>query len=504
MPFSPLTDSQLLRAFAGERDQRAFQELVERHQDMVFSTARRRTGRDDLASDVAQQVFLALAAKAAWLSARPNIGGWLYKSTLLESTRRMRDEARRASRERRYAEEEMKLHPSSDSPQPGGEDATRLLLPQLDDAMASLPDDDREALVLRFFRGLSLRDTGAALGTTEEAARKRVSRAVEKLSALFRKRGVTASATVLAATVLPRAVDAAPASLAGTLASAGSAAPATGLGGALFLKAAGLGKPQLIAGLLAAAAVPVTWQAARIHDLSQENARLAAVAASHAPASSATAAPAQAEPPRPVPISSASEPPDAHDSAKRERRSRFEQWREIQRQQQREARLAALHEQLGLEDYQLSLIGQATDRANDALRRLREAARRGNTAVDPAAAHALKTERDQAIAEVLDAETWDEYQAFCLEEEQGRREIFANRLLADLQSTLHLTNEQKDELFAYFAGDSARAEDGRPIEMMDDAFTEKLAAVLGEEQFKLWRQRAELWAQLFRGGPDRD
>ncbi len=105
------SDAQLLRDFASSRDQWAFAELVARHQDMVFGTALRRTGRSDLAADIAQHVFLALAHKAAWLSTRPNVGGWLYKATLLESIRRQRDESRRHSRERRYAEEEMKNQP---------------------------------------------------------------------------------------------------------------------------------------------------------------------------------------------------------------------------------------------------------------------------------------------------------------------------------------------------------------------------------------------------------
>ena len=203
------SDAQLLRDFASSRDQRAFAELVARHQDMVFGTALRRTGRADLAADIAQHVFLALAHKAAWLSTRPNVGGWLYKATLLESIRRQRDESRRHSRERRYAEEEMKNHPPLDARSNPDADAdadasrARDLLPHLDDALAALPATDREAVVLRFFRGLSLRETGAALGTSEEAARKRVSRALEKLSSLFRRRGLTTTSTLLATTLLP-------------------------------------------------------------------------------------------------------------------------------------------------------------------------------------------------------------------------------------------------------------------------------------------------------------
>ena len=200
-----ISDQQLLREFALSQSQSAFRTLVERHQSMVFGTARRRMLSDAAAADVAQNVFLALARKAAWLSARTNVGGWLYKSTLMESARRQRDEMRRGSRERLYSEE-MNIRGTSDE----DTDAPRAadLMPLLDDALSGLSDADREAIMLRFFRGLSLRETGAAMGTTEEAARKRVSRALEKLSSVFKRRGTAVSASLLAASLLPEAADA--------------------------------------------------------------------------------------------------------------------------------------------------------------------------------------------------------------------------------------------------------------------------------------------------------
>ena len=114
----------------------------------------------------------------------------------------------------------------------------------------------------------------------------------------------------------------------------------------------------------------------------------------------------------------------------------------------------------------------------------------------------MRAEEDRAA---LGPDEWPEYQAFVREEEASRREIFANRLLADLQTTLHLSDSQKDTLFAHFATETTASEidSGRtPIESMDPAQTEKLADVLSEEQFKLWRQRAEIWSQLFRRSPD--
>lgn len=505
-----ITDAQLLRAFATFRDQRAFAELVARHKNMVFSTALRRTGHADLAADVAQHVFLALATKAAWLSTRPNIGGWLYKSTILETARRQRDEARRHARERRYAEEEMKWHPPTGSSTGEVDDdearRARALLPHLDDALSALSEPDREAIVLRFLRGLSLRDTGTALGTTEEAARKRVSRALEKLSTAFQRRGVTTTAAVLASAVLPRAVDAAPSSLGASLSGLATTAPATGPAATLFLKAAAVSKAQLVAACTLVAAAPITWQAARIHQLQAQNeALLATRTATAAPAHSPPAPSSSASPASPPLVAAApGAPAGPASSAERGPRGKWNEWRELQRQQQRESRLAALHERLGLDDTQLTVIAEATARAETTEQTIYDDARRHGLAPDPAAIEAAAQRRDQAIAAALGEDQWAEYQAFVLEEEAGRREIFANRLLADLQTSLHLSDAQKDALFAIFAAEPAGASPHAaraPIEAMDDHQTEKLAHVLTEEQFKLWRQRTEMWSNLFRRGP---
>jgi len=507
MPAS-LTDAQLLREFATTRDERAFAELVTRHQDMVFSTALRRTGRPDLAADVAQHVFLALATKAAWLSTRSSVGGWLYKSTLLETARRQRDESRRHARERRYAEEEMKLHPP-DLATSGADDEARrakVLLPHLDGALSSLTDVDREAIVLRFLRGLSLRDTGAALGTSEEAARKRVTRALEKLSLAFHRRGVTASAAVLAAAVLPRAVDAAPAGLGSSLAGVAASAPTTGPLGALVLKAAALSRLQVAAACLATATVPVTWQALQIRSLKTQNRQLANQA-SHPAAAAPLALPQRVSPELtapPTPSPALAQRESARPS-KRDRRGKWDEWRELQRQQQRESRLAALHDRLGLDDTQLAVIAETTARAETEHQALQETARHSGTPPTEADRQALDRQRDEAIAAALGPDQWADYQAFILEEEASRREIFANRLLADLQTTLHLSDTQKDRLFALFTAEDSpdQGEAWRPIEAMEGAQHDKLAEVLTEEQRRLWRQRAEMWSQLFQSGPDR-
>src|SRR6185436_5414085 len=88
--------------------------------------------------------------------------------------------------------------------------------PLLDAAMAGLSKADHHALVLRFFDGKSMREVGAALGASEDAAKMRVNRVVEKLRLFFSRRGIVVSVAILTAAISANSVQAAPATLAKT------------------------------------------------------------------------------------------------------------------------------------------------------------------------------------------------------------------------------------------------------------------------------------------------
>ena len=92
--------------------------------------------------------------------------------------------------------------------------------PLLDDAMAALDETDRSAVLLRYFENKSLREVGEALGASEDAAQKRVSRAVERLREFFSKRNVTIGAGGLAVLISANAVQSAPVGLAATISAA--------------------------------------------------------------------------------------------------------------------------------------------------------------------------------------------------------------------------------------------------------------------------------------------
>jgi RNA polymerase sigma factor (sigma-70 family) len=205
-------DHQLLAEFARENSEAAFAALVERHVNVVYSTALRSVGHAHAAQEISQAVFIILARKANSLGAKTVLGGWLHQTTRLTAANFLRGEIRRQQRE-----QEAYMRSTLNEP-----DATVWLqiAPLLDDALGKLGERDRNALVLRFFENKNLREVGLALGASEDAAKMRVNRALEKLRKIFTKRGVTLSATLIAGTVAANSVQAAPVGLAATVATA--------------------------------------------------------------------------------------------------------------------------------------------------------------------------------------------------------------------------------------------------------------------------------------------
>ena len=101
------------------------------------------------------------------------------------------------------------------------------IAPLLDEALNCLGEKEHDAVVLRFFDGKELKHIGEAMGTTEDGARMRVNRGLEKLRKFFIKRGVTLSAAAIAVAVSGNSVQAAPAALIPVLTKGAIAATAT-------------------------------------------------------------------------------------------------------------------------------------------------------------------------------------------------------------------------------------------------------------------------------------
>jgi RNA polymerase sigma factor (sigma-70 family) len=205
------SDLDLLRRFARENAQDAFAEIVRRHLNLVYSAALRQVRSPQLAEEVAQSVFADLAREAGKLKPDTNLTAWLYSVTRRTAIDAIRKESRRQLREQTAVE--------MNNMNATANDWTHIE-PLLDDAMAALDETDRRTVLLRYFENKNLRAVGEALGASEDAAQKRLSRAVERLREFFSKRNVTIGASGLAVLISANAVQSAPIGLAATISAA--------------------------------------------------------------------------------------------------------------------------------------------------------------------------------------------------------------------------------------------------------------------------------------------
>ncbi|MBL9186802.1 MAG: sigma-70 family RNA polymerase sigma factor [Opitutaceae bacterium] len=264
-------DSELLQAYAETRSQTAFAELVKRRVGLVYSVALRQVGGDThLAQDVTQRVFADLARKATTLASRPVLSGWLYRSAQFAASDLVRSERRRRAREQENLIMNATL--SADGTDPAVD--WDKLRPVLDEAMAELGDEDRDAVALRFLEEKPFAEVGRRLAISEEAARKRVSRALDKLHDCLAQRGVTSTTAALALALGNQATAAVPAGLAASVATMALAGAGTWLGPAISFMS--MSKLQVgVAGALAAAgAIGCVVQAETQADIRREIAAL--------------------------------------------------------------------------------------------------------------------------------------------------------------------------------------------------------------------------------------
>lgn len=191
-----IPDGLLLRRYR-EGDESSFAELVRRHGRLVHATCLRETGDAALAEDAAQGVFLLLSRRS--FGEESSLAGWLHNASRLVSRNLVRGEVRRRRREQRAVEEYTEP-----------ETAWKALAPQVDAALSALKPGDREAVLLRYASEMSLAEVGSTLGIGENAARMRVSRALDKMRRYLRRAGVGIGAALLATLLSTRLADASP------------------------------------------------------------------------------------------------------------------------------------------------------------------------------------------------------------------------------------------------------------------------------------------------------
>lgn len=246
-----MTDFDLLHEYAARKSEASFTTLVNRYVNLVYSAALRQTHNPHTAEEIAQAVFIILARKAGGMRPETVLSGWLLRTTRFVALNTRRRELHRLHTE----QETMNLYPTTET-----HSAWEQIAPLLDEALVSLSERDRNALTLRFFEHQSFKEIGGTLGTTEDGAQKRVSRALEKLRGNFAKHGLVLPSALLVGVLSEGAVQAAPSTLAASAATAAmSSALAAGPVSLLAqLAQAALETAQIKARAFQAAAVTLT------------------------------------------------------------------------------------------------------------------------------------------------------------------------------------------------------------------------------------------------------
>jgi RNA polymerase sigma factor (sigma-70 family) len=242
-------DMALLREYARRNSEEAFAALVSRHVNLVYSVALRQVRDPHQAEEITQAVFIILARKAKSLHAKTILAGWLCRTARYACA-----DAIKIQRRRQHREQEAFMQSTLNESE---SDAWAQIAPLLDTALAHLGETDHNAIVLRFFEGKSMSEVGTALGASEDAAKKRVNRAVEKLQKFFLKRGVTSTTATLAGAISANSVQAAPVALAKSVTAvaiakgaAASTSTLTLIKGALKIMAWTKAKTAVVAGVV--------------------------------------------------------------------------------------------------------------------------------------------------------------------------------------------------------------------------------------------------------------
>ena len=289
-----MQDDILLTRYIQDGSEAAFSQLVTRHLPLVYRACLRETGSAAQAEDAAQVVFLLLARKAKSLQDRSSLTGWLYQTAVFVAKNVHKQEARRKLREHSVMQEAVDVEAA---PRPNWDTVE----PLLNAALSALKSADREAVLLRFVEGHTLAETGDLLGVTEDAARMRVTRALEKLRRYLTAHGAAVTGVLLTALLTTEAARPVPAQAAATITQGTLQAISTGPVPNVLLLSKGVSHTMKIIKikyaavaavlLLASASVPSLVHALSPQKASMIKASIGSVANTPVPDDSATASP---------------------------------------------------------------------------------------------------------------------------------------------------------------------------------------------------------------------
>jgi RNA polymerase sigma factor (sigma-70 family) len=190
---SQQSDSALLKAWVAHRDRDAIGQLISQHINFVHAVAYRQVRGDaHLAEDVTQAVFILLLQKAHRIQSEAAMASWLFTTTRYAAANAMK-----MVRRRKYYEHQAALNAQTETTSDAMKIEDENLEPLLNDAINSLPKSDRTCVIMSYLQQKTHRQVAAVMGLSEEAARKRVSRAIERMREFLVSRGAAAPVAVI-------------------------------------------------------------------------------------------------------------------------------------------------------------------------------------------------------------------------------------------------------------------------------------------------------------------
>jgi RNA polymerase sigma factor (sigma-70 family) len=178
-----VSDRELLRRFADERDERAFTQLVERHAALVWRVCHGIVANEHDAEDVFQATFLVLARKAASSGWRESVANWLY-----ETAHRLACKARAAGW--RQAVRLGQLEDKLSAPESADDMTMREAREVLYDELATLPENLRTPLVLCYLEGATREQAARQLGWSQRTLERRLEQGRARLGKRLERRGI--------------------------------------------------------------------------------------------------------------------------------------------------------------------------------------------------------------------------------------------------------------------------------------------------------------------------
>jgi RNA polymerase sigma-70 factor (ECF subfamily) len=170
------SDEALVKAFT-RGDVNAFEELMRRHEDRIFALAYRMTGNRSDALDGTQDAFTAAFRNAKKFKGNSAFSTWLYRIAINSCTDLLR------RRQRQVPVEE--VEDRGEAPREIDDLGLRM---ELEEALAQLSPDHREAVVMHDVGGYPYEDIAALTGVQLGTVKSRISRGRQKLAEILEQR----------------------------------------------------------------------------------------------------------------------------------------------------------------------------------------------------------------------------------------------------------------------------------------------------------------------------